>query len=148
MDKEYILNLQEGEEINDLVAERVMGWHKGVHSRWENVEGLKNRPDWLDADGHFMCGMKTNDGWYEDDEDFNLLHWHPSESILWTWEIIEKIQDRFSFILSYDNPPTDDEHKWFCELYAKREPFIDYEAHASTASLAICRAALLSAINL
>lgn len=148
MDREYILNLPEGEEINNLVAEKVMGWHKGVIT-FSDGSTFSGKEDWLDEKGRYMCGMKTDDRWYEDEEDFNLLHWHPSESILWAWEVVEKLQDKFSFVLSYDDPPSDDEHKWNCEFFYKGDPaYIDHEVYAPTAPLAICRVALLCVMGI
>lgn len=148
MDREYILNLPEGEEINSLVAEKVMGWHKGQYL-YPNGVIIDEREDWLDADGRYVHGIKREDGWYEDDEDFHLLHWHPSESILWAWEVIEKMQEEYSFILSSNDPPTDDEHKWYCEFFSKGDPvFIDHEVYAPTAPLAICRVALLCVMGI
>jgi len=143
MKKDYIENMPAGKEMDEMVAEKVMGWHKGTLT-FSDGSTLSGKEDWLDAEGRYMHGMKQEDGWYEDDEDFHLLHWHPSESILWAWEVVEKMQDKFSFVLSSDDPPTDDEHKWYCEFYLKDNPvFIDHEVYAPTASLAICRVALL-----
>lgn len=149
MDKEYILNLLEGEEIDKLVAEKVMGWHIGTYIDYRGKSSGPENNDWLDERGRYMHRVSgAENGFYEDYEDFHLIYWHPSESILWAWDVIKKIQDKFSFTLSRDDPPTDDAHKWYCELYAKEAPWADYEVYAPTAPLAICRVALLYIIGI
>lgn len=77
---EEILNMPAGKEIDYLVAEKVMGWHI--------VDGY-----WYDSGGHFQHGVSKYGG-YEDGEDFHTLKWHPSESILWAWEIIKEMSVR------------------------------------------------------
>lgn len=134
MDREYILNLPEGDEINNLVAEKVMGWHKGIVT-FSDGSTFSGKEDWLDEKGRYRCGIKKDDGWYEDDEDFNLLHWHPSESILWAWEVVEKMEDsNFCLDRNGDLCPSG---LWQCIIKGE-------VANADTPSLAICRAALLA----
>jgi hypothetical protein len=143
MKTDYIYDMPAGKEMDEMVAEKVMGWHKGNFVFFTGKTIGKDNKDWLDADGHYMHGVGVDDG-YEDEEDFHLLHWHPSESIMWAWEVVEKMQNEFSFVLSSNDPPTDDEHKWYCEFYPKDNPaFIDHEIYAPTAPLAICKVALL-----
>jgi hypothetical protein len=67
-----------------------------------------------------------------------------SDDIAAAMEVVEKLHPDYSIALSYDDPATIEEIKWCCELYAKDEPYTDYEARADTAPLAICRVALLA----
>jgi len=126
MSRDEILNMPAGREIDALVAEKVMGWHLAT-----DKDGWKK---WVDEYDCFMRGMKQDDSPFsEDDEDFNLLHWHPSESILWAWEVVEKLA--FYQIITKANGAG----------YSARVNSIRCEA--PTAPLAICRAALLAVME-
>lgn len=137
MKTDYIYDIPEGKELDELVAEKVMGWHKGNYIFPDGKTIGENDNDWLDEDGKFMCGIDKED-YYEDDEDFHLLHWHPSGSILWAWEIVEKSK---SFELT--NYQTYEPNEWHCSISLGS---YCYDAKAETAPLAICRAALLAAL--
>jgi hypothetical protein len=119
MTKDEILAMEAGKEMDALIAEKVMGWHL--------VKRENYRDEWVNADGRYQHPVPRYDG-YEDDEDFHTICWHPSESILWAWDVVEKL------CLSVVPYPGGD--KW----HAADGKVI---AFADTAPLAICRAALL-----
>lgn len=100
MTRDEILKMEAGNELDALVAERVMGWHKG---RYVNPDGktLTDIDDeWLDAEGHYMCGVAPEDSSYEDGEDFHLLHWHPSGSELWAFAVVDKLRKEYDVEMS------------------------------------------------
>jgi hypothetical protein len=141
MKTDYIYDMPAGKEIDEMVAEKVMGWHKGNYIPSNGVTIKNNKEDWLDADGRYMHGIKQEDGWYEDDDDFHLLHWHPSQSILWAWEVIEKIKDSMLSITI----ERDDDMVWACILISNIDNDEEwYLGEASTPELAICYASLLA----
>lgn len=128
MNKEYINNLEEGKELDELVAIEFMGWHKGITEFGSNA--------WLDKDNRFQCGFSPYYDYYEDDEDFHLLHWHPSSSYMWMEKVIEKldvVKLTKSFGLGLPGIV------WICRVG-------DVEVFADTAPLAVCKAALLSVL--
>lgn len=140
MTRDEILNMEAGRDMDMLIAEKVMGWHKGnyVFSSGKTIGECDD--DWLDADGRFMCGI-AREGEYEDDEDFNLLHWHPSESILWAWEVVEKlISMKWEFY-------TERVGVLWWVLFENDCNILDRCAEADTAPLAICRASLLAVME-
>jgi hypothetical protein len=81
------------------------------------------------------------------DDGTNATGKHYSTEIDAAWEVVEKFYDSYSIVISRDDPPTSEEMKWYCELYAKGEPFVDHEVYAPIAPLAICRAALLAVLE-
>ena len=84
MTRDEILKMEAGREMDALMAEKVMGWHLVT-----DKDGWKH---WGDKDGRWGAGMnQSSHDDYEDGEDFHVLHWHPSESILWAWEVVEKL---------------------------------------------------------
>ena len=52
MTRDEILAL-EGEELDKLVAEKVMEWHIESTSEWSD-------PHWVDANGHYAAGINKN----------------------------------------------------------------------------------------
>ena len=127
MTRDEILNMPAGEEIDKLVAEKVMGWHI-VEIR----DGGRNQ--FVDSDGHYQHIVSRYD-YYEDGEDFNTICWHPSESILWAWEVVEKLKE-YSLWIDLNASPD-----------GYQVGFADYFVFAESAPLAICRAALLCVVN-
>lgn len=127
MTEDEIRNLPAGDEMDARVAEDVMGWHRNENGGY---------PCWNDAEGRFQCGIPHTD--WEDDEDFHLLRWHPSESILWAWEVVEKLE-RDNLCMTILN----DGSCWSVFIYNEHKVTMAY-ANADTAPLAICRAALLT----
>lgn len=91
MTKDEILKMEAGREMDDLVAEKVMGWHKGNYVYPDGKSLSDKNDEWLDAEDHYVCGVAPEDSSYEDDEDFNLIHWHPSGSMLWAWDAVERV---------------------------------------------------------
>jgi hypothetical protein len=129
MTRDEIMKLEAGEEIDRLVAEKIMGWHL--------VKRTQGRDEWRsNLDDRYQHLASRYDG-YEDAEDFHTICWHPSESILWAWEVVEQMQEKAfyvcistHFISGFD-----------CVM---QKSGIDIRASAETSSLAICRAALLA----
>lgn len=132
MTRDEILNMEAGEKMDVLVAERVMGWH---------IVSENGYLHWNDADNHFQCGVSIYD--FEDAEDFHTLKWHPSESILWAWDVVEKLCDisGCDIVKICKRDPELLRGNWSCNLG------MGFEAFGDTAPLAICRAALLSVLN-
>ena len=92
-----------------------------------------------------MC--RFVDGDYQPHAGYPIGHISPpnySTDIAAAWEVVNRLHPDFSISLGFDDPATIEEIKWCCELYAKDEPFADFEARADTAPLAICRAAYLA----
>ena len=131
MDRDEILNMPAGREMDALVAEKVMGWHiETDDSGWGH---------WADANGHWGAGINQDDtDDYEDDEDFHILHWHPSQSIKWAWEVVEQVTKKSKFTVI--------EIRGGNELYqiAFWYPLKDSWHAEGLLPLAICRAALLT----
>jgi hypothetical protein len=124
MTRDEILNMPAGREMDALIAEKVMGWV------------------WAHSPEPYISG------WYKKGSGGDFTQsFEPSTDISAAWEVVDKMDEKFSFILECNNPPSTIEYKWFCELYAKCEPYIDYEVYSSTAPLAICRAALLAKLE-
>jgi hypothetical protein len=143
MIRDEILNMPAGKEIDALIAEKVMGWHKADHH---------GRECWLDANKGYQRGIASGNG-FEDDEDFHLLHWHPSESILWAWEVIEKMQEidsHWSPGVNWDDDDGDGNPMWVASFTYYGESEKDFrvnEVWDKSAPLAICRAALLAVMS-
>ncbi|MGG3987424.1 BC1872 family protein [Bacillus smithii] len=105
------------EKINQLVAEKVMGWE----------------PVYDDGD---IISFITEYGtlFFSDDDE---CEWNPSTDIQDAWQVVEKL--KIAVIPQAGDPPTD--MKYLAEI--DRQPFGDnYEAYAGTAELAICLVAL------
>jgi hypothetical protein len=138
MTRDEILNMPAGSEMDALVAEKVMGWHivadKDGWRHWDNV------------DGYYSSGILQCDGDNEDEEDFHIIHWHPSESILWAWEVVEKFVStaergyaKWQVVIHSDGM-----ERWIADF--KDDPLHTTNCSAPTAPLAICRAALLAVL--
>lgn len=126
MTKEYIENLEAGQEIDDLVAIHVMGWHKGISDFGSQC--------WLDNENRFQHLIPSDRNW-EDEEDFHLLHWHPSESWLWVSDVIEKI-DVLKLTKSFGMSGV----VWICKID-------NVEIFEKDAPLAVCKAVLIHTIK-
>jgi len=139
MTRDEILNMPAGREMDALIAEKVMGWN------------ILTKPDgyryWADTDGEFACGVPPEEGYFEDEEDLHLLKWHPSESILWAWDVVEVLRGKFwsTTITQWDHSR---KTVVTCEYRSGRgEHKAPLYADADTAPLAICRAALLAVME-
>lgn len=137
MKKEEIENMKAGKELDDLVAEKVMGWHVVF-----DTNGWKH---WDDSDGRFMCGYWNGDDSTDlcDSETLHLLHWHPSQSILWAWEVVEKLVETIPVYMDVGHEGNG--YKSNCvHLNHHYPPFLKIEVSSDTMPLSICRAALLA----
>jgi hypothetical protein len=127
--EEYVKNMPASREMDKLIAERIMG-----------LELWYGDPTGFDI-------PENIDYWRTDTKDWNdelyLRCPFYSDDIARAWEVLEKFYNNYSIILNYDDPLTIESMKWYCELYAKGKPFVDYEVYSPTAPLAICRVALL-----
>lgn len=129
MNKDEIMKMEAGEEMDKAVAEQVMGWHIAEKGSYKY---------WADKDGRFECGMGRYD--YEDDEDFHTLHWHPSGSILWAWEVIEILNKNFRVdVIAFMNGGVNVE--------IRNTNINKIIAGDNDAPSAICRAALLAMLE-
>jgi len=157
MTRAEILRLEPGPELDQLVAERVMGWH------------LPDDPElpkaWMKKDPESRTGEVWVGWWAEEppvEKDPDTLEeyipsawllaghkiWSPSTDIAAAWEVVKKMLDSGwgCEIYSPNNPyALEDIDKWVV-VFAKSE-LLDYRAKASSAPLAICRAALLAVME-
>jgi len=127
MTREGILGLEPGPELDRLIAERVMGWEEGVE--------FFRRNGWIIVNGRRIPNRAAG----------TELDWSPSTDIAAAWEVVKKMLGSGwgCEIYSPNNPcALEDIDKWVV-VFAKSELF-DYRAKASSAPLAICRAALLA----
>lgn len=120
--------MEAGREMDKLIAENVMGLHISTDEH--------GRQSWRDSDDRYQHAVGRYDG-YEDDEDFHTINWHPSESILWAWEVVEKLH-----LIIGESVGSDGSH-WYC-TNRWDEDDATVEVCADTAPLAICRAALMA----
>lgn len=78
-----------GRELDGLVAEKVMGWHRQPYER--PVPGIPFRPEWFDAlqikTGRFAEG--DGGDYYHPDEE-----WEPSERLDHAWEVVAVLRER------------------------------------------------------
>lgn len=130
MNKEEMLLLDAGEIIDDMVSEIVMGWHK---------QDDKYGTDWVNSENRYQHIRPRYDGQYEDDEDFNLIRWHPSESIMWAMDVLEEVKDDI-FGIYWENVPGKKE--WTVALKPEDSHSGGTPIDAEELPLAICRAAL------
>ena len=142
MTRDEILRLPAGPEMDALVAERVMGWHRG--------EG-RTADSWYNASLECVAPAEDSELDMWDGSCANCdSAWSPSTRISNAWEVVEKLQargvrlhyssDGWHFGIGYtppsrfmDDPP--DPEEW------------EVECCAPTAPLAICRAALLAVMG-
>lgn len=124
MRKEEILNMPAGDEIDILVGENVMGWHKYWDERikcflWHNKENKS---------ATFVSGSFFHD-------------WSPSTDIEAAWEVVDK-----AVYFELSQPQNYEDKSWYCAMAL--EGTRTHDAQADTAPLAICRAALLAVMDL
>ena len=122
----------ENEELDNQVAEKVMKWHKKeAYGTW----------DWVNDNDRPECGV-PDDG-FEDDEDFNLLFWHPSDSMLWAWDVFEEMSKHGIVKVSNGDGDSCD-----CDFFPWGELIEPnwYPAHTTenSYSLAISKAAIIA----
>lgn len=137
MTRDKILNMPTGQQMDELVAEHVMKWHK------VDEHGFLH---WKGSNGQYMCGVGRYDG-YEDGEDFHTLNWHPSESMLWAWQVVEKVG--IGYLLQVDDEQDSNKKSWVAMCHHVGYSMnINVKAEADTPPLAICRASLLAVMEL
>jgi hypothetical protein len=137
MTRDEILKMEAGAELDALIAEKVMEWHLVIDN-----DGWKH---WDDKDNHFAAGINQDEESkiYEDEEDLHILHFHPSMSILWAWEVVEKLIELGETItLKYEKEFTGKGMAWY--LYTTKGAGWSYDTFSETPQLAICRAALIA----
>ena len=118
MSRDEILTMEAGREMNELIAEKIMGWIKYN----PNISTEYNFDGWFIKcpDGLGLC-VESDD-------------WSPSTDMTAAWQVVEKMDMPFYLERKDD---------WFAMFGDE----LDYSANADTAPLAICRAALLATIG-
>lgn len=120
-----------GRELDAMVAERVMGWRL---SNYEAEAAAASDADYADA--------AINDGWEWEGRATRreAWQWRPSTDIADAWEVVEKMAadqpewpHHGHYVCLHNSTGLG---KWECRVGSFAE------AHADTAPLAICRAAL------
>jgi len=117
--RKSILGMPAGREMDALVAKKVMGWkikHYGGDVFYWKLKG----------------------------KDIGLVDmWEPSTNIADAWKVVEKFAD-----MPHIFPEIRKSGVWVCSIWKNDAGKKDFgwisESHATTASLAICRAALLA----
>jgi hypothetical protein len=130
MDREDILKMEAGRELDVLVAEKVMGEIKPVYSHEFHIE-----PKWS-IGGNWYCLPEYSSG--------DICEWQPkpfSTYIAAAWEVVEKIQSNGD-VLSLTYLEDFGEMMW--DVHFR---IANTFAYAPTAPLAICRAALLAVME-
>lgn len=122
-----ILEMDAGPELDALVAERVMGWRYAA-----TVPGGSPK-FWQDPDRDFKSGMMTPKPY--------------SNGIAAAWEVVEQlhgVERRYWEVCGWHDGDTDERTAMFGMNDPEHETVI---ASATTAPLAICRAALLATLQ-
>jgi hypothetical protein len=122
MGREEILAMSAGEKLDELIAEKIMGWKHGD----------KDRGDM---------------GWYPPKGFARVSVDEFSTSISAAWEIVEKFS--YTYLWRWDNAThytMPNGMKWECKLSDKGGTF-DNMAYGITAPEAICKAALISLLE-
>ena len=115
--------LEAGGGLNALVAEKVMGWHKGRQYYPESTSWYGGWNSTEDGHCHYVAPIDK---------------WSPSNSISTAWEVIEAIRrmgNRNLLVIQWSSQEWDAS---FCYVNGKSMG----RGRAPTAPLAICRAAL------
>jgi hypothetical protein len=116
MTREQILAMKPGRELDELMAEKVMGWKRDFQC-------------WKDQNGRIRTIESTSFGSFQ-----------PSTDISAAWEVANK----FDFFYLFRNPHIYD-GEWECKLVAE-DSSRKYYALGKTAPEAICKAALLTTL--
>lgn len=123
-----ILNMQAGEEMDKLVAERVMKWKRA------HLDYVFWQPSASEENLRYCSSTMP-----QTLRDFALFSpFHPSRDIADAWEVTKKIDAPVAVIQSMVKDG------WSAEFYYDAEII---QATADTPSLAICRAALLAVME-
>lgn len=125
--------MKAGTDLDNLVAEKVMGWYRkdyretGFAKQLER-QGKSLHPDWRPAQEYWYCLENGKD------ERKASLSWSPSTDIAAAWQVVDRMKDQYTFMLSYRQHDGD--------YFVCFDPVNRYEEIADTAPLAICLAAL------
>jgi len=134
MNKEEILNMLAGQEMDALVAEKIFG----------NVYQFDQYDDWyLKCTGGETPIYKDRDNrvWlWNGDADEPAVIFDPSACITAAWEVVEKLcnENGCDVVKVCKRDPELLRGNWSCNFG------LGFEAFGETAPLAICRAALLA----
>ena len=147
MSRDEILNMPAGRQLDALIAEKVMGWEAiRVDYFGEDSSPRQNElEEWmakneLDSIGDYFIDVDKN-FWVEDND------WQPSTDIHAAWEVVEKMRNNKYEPCVNGECWTPIEHRmglWQAD-FQNGGPC--HSARADTAPLAICRAALLAAME-
>jgi hypothetical protein len=120
MTRDEILNMPAGKEMDALIAEKVMGWHRHGSS-------------WHDDAGY--CAYNEQETWEP--------HFEPSRKIEDAWEVVEKLcnETGCDVVKVCKRDPELLRGEWSCNFGR------GFEAFGDTATLAICRAALMAVME-
>jgi len=121
MNKEQILSVKPGPELDRLVAERVMGWQYDLL-----------RDAWAKADGSYAYAEV----------------WKPSTDIAAAWDVVQCLISKSFNVEVWNTVELDQDGEWrtawVVDVRSTQHGASTYRAQAPSAPLAICRAALLA----
>jgi hypothetical protein len=132
MKREEILNMSAGEELDTLIAEKVM--------ELDLSKRCDGNPDYFDTD-RWACGKCGAVGRVWDDMEHTIEPKEYSDGIAAAWEVIDKMRKSF-WIASL----VADTNLWRVTFYTHTHRKT-HEAIDESAPLAICRAALLTVMD-
>lgn len=123
MNREQIMNMEPGRELDALVAENVLGWTAsfgpwGITDYWTN-----DKMESTHKVGEFK----------------------PSTDIATAWEVVEKIQKTHHFMLSRDVRYK--QYMALFEIHGDEPPYEPFEYESDSMPEAICKAALLAVLD-
>lgn len=134
MTRDEILQLEPGPELDRLVAERVMGWHR---EPYRNEKFPRIIAQWKDANGEVMVSENID----------GSLGWSPSIDIVAAWEVVEVLYMRGMVPEVYGVWFTR-KKKWVAMFwYDTKDGMNTAKSEARSLPLAICRAALLAVMG-
>jgi hypothetical protein len=124
MTKDEIMNMSAGQEMDTLVAEKVMKFH-------------------LDYEFADMLGAPTVKELGDKYDEWGLLPLYSTE-IDAAWEVVEKLKDRWGIVnIEYSHSAPIARERWTAYFDIDFDGFMGF---GDTAPLAICRAALLATL--
>lgn len=120
MNRDEIINMPAGREMDALIAEKVMGWHK--------VKYLGTM-DWCDDSG---------------EQPYTVGAWKPSQDIEAAFGMVDEMTygEDFEFVMG-----TSRIHGWFAEFKKEGVAISENRVNTKTLCVAICRAALLAVME-
>lgn len=141
--REQIERMEAGREMDVLIAEKVMGWRRMTYKEANPKNShyatdLRLTGRWHDSDGNATQQAEDCDDYYQPE-----FAWSPSTDIAAAWQVVEKIKSidpLYAFAVMFEGK------SWEAGIYdSGYNTSFDYDrsATATTAPLAICRAALL-----